>query len=169
MTAEAGQSPDDGFAISPYILMDATLLSELDNVDLNEIVPSVEKQPYSAPYGDKIIGLSLELLKLYDQNKNAEILDICLELLSFVGKDPDIPKEIITINCLQTEKRRRALTAEEKKYLFTLKKSEGNISYQFAASILLESFQEADLIYEQMSEEERKLFDGYPIENLWKN
>ena len=105
----------------------------------------------------------------YDQNKNAEILDICLELLSFVGKDPDIPKEIITINCLQTEKRRRALTAEEKKYLFTLKKSEGNISYQFAASILLESFQEADLIYEQMGEEERKLFDGYPIENLWKN
>ena len=169
MTTEAGQSPDDGFAISPYILMDATLLSELDNVDLNEIVPSVEKQPYSAPYGDKIIGLSLELLKLYDQNKNAEILDICLELLSFVGKDPDIPKEIITINCLQTEKRRRALTAEEKKYLFTLKKSEGNISYQFAASILLESFQEADLIYEQMSEEERKPFDGYPIENLWKN
>ena len=45
MTAEADQSPDDGFAISPYILMDVTLLSELDNVDLNEIVRSVEKQP----------------------------------------------------------------------------------------------------------------------------
>ena len=65
--------------------MDVALLSELDNVDLDEIVQSVEKQPYSTPYGDRIINLTLELLKLYDQNKNAKILDICLQLLSFVG------------------------------------------------------------------------------------
>ena len=168
MTTEKGQSSDDGFAISPYILMNATLLSEIDNVDLNEIVPSVEKQPYSAPYGDRIISLSLELLQLYDQNKNSEILDICLELLSFVEKDPDTTKEIITINCLQIEKRRRALSAEEKKYLFSLKRPGVILPYQFAASILLESFQEADLIYEQMSEGERKLFDGFPIEKKKK-
>lgn len=169
MTNEKGESPDDGFSISPYILMDVALLSELDNVDLDEIVQSVEKQPYSTPYGDRIINLTLELLKLYDQNKNAKILDICLQLLSFVGEHHDAPEEVIAINRLQIEKRRRALSAKEKEYLLTLKRSEESLPYQFAASVLLESFQEADLIYEQMSEDERKLFDGFPIENLWKN
>lgn len=168
MTAEAGQSPDDGFAISPYILMNAALLSELDNVDLNEIVQSVEKQPYSAPYGDRIINLALELLKLYDQNKKTEILDICLQLFSFVGEHRDTPKELTAINCLQIEKRRRVLSKEEKEYLLTLKKPEVTLPYQFAASILLESFQEADLIYEQMTDDEKRMIDGYPIEHLWK-
>lgn len=169
MTDEAGQSPNDGFAISPYILMDATLLSELDNVDLNEIVQSVEKQSYSTPYGDRIINLTLELLKLYDQSKNLKILDVCLQLLSFVGEHRDTPKELIAINRLQIEKRRRVLSTEEKEYLLTLKRPEVILPYQFAASILLESFQEADLIYERMNENERKLFDGFPIENLWRN
>ena len=169
MTAEADQSPDDGFAISPYILMDVTLLSELDNVDLNEIVRSVEKQPYSTPYGDRIINLTLELLKLYDQNKSTEVLDICLNLLSFVEQHHDIPEEVIIVNRLQIEKRRRALSAEEKEYLFMLKRPSIVLPYQLAASILLESFQEAELIYEQMSEDERKLFDRFPIKNLWRN
>lgn len=169
MTDEAGQSPNDGFAISPYILMDATLLSELDNVDLNEIVQSVEKQSYSTPYGDRIINLTLELLKLYDQSKNLKILDVCLQLLSFVGEHRDTPKELIAINRLQIEKRRRVLSTEEKEYLLTLKRPEVILPYQFAASILLESFQEADLIYERMNENEKKLFDGFPIENLWRN
>ena len=43
------------------------------------------------------------------------------------------------------------------------------LPYQLAASILLESFQEAELIYKQMSEDERKLFDRFPIKNLWRN
>ncbi len=169
MTAEADQSPDDGFAISPYILMDVTLLSELDNVDLNEIVRSVEKQPYSTPYGDRIINLTLELLKLYDQNKSTDVLDICLNLLYFVEQHHDIPEEVIIVNRLQIEKRRRALSAEEKEYLFMLKRPSIVLPYQLAASILLESFQEAELIYEQMSEDERKLFDRFPIKNLWRN
>jgi len=169
MTAEADQSPDDGFAISPYILMDITLLSELDNVDLNEIVRSVEKQPYSTLYGDRIINLTLELLKLYDQTKSTEVLDICLNLLSFVEQHHDIPEEVIIVNRLQIEKRRRALSAEEKEYLFMLERPGIVLPYQLAASILLESFQEAELIYKQMSEDERKLFDRFPIKNLWRN
>lgn len=169
ITTEKDQSPDDGFAISPYVLMDAALLSQIDNVDLDGIVQSVEKQAYSAPYGDRIIGLVLELLKLYDQNSCAKILDVCLKLLSFVEKHHDIPEEVIMINRLQIEKRRRALLAEERKYLFSLKRSGVILPYQFAASILLESFQEADLIYEQMTDDERRMFDGYPIESLWKN
>ena len=136
-------------------------------------IPAQVKGPhvrsYSTPYGDRIINLTLELLKLYDQSKNLKILDVCLQLLSFVGEHRDTPKELIAINRLQIEKRRRVLSTEEKEYLLTLKRPEVILPYQFAASILLESFQEADLIYERMNENERKLFDGFPIENLWRN
>lgn len=123
---------------------------------------------YSIKYAS-IINLTLELLKLYDQTKSTEVLDICLNLLSFVEQHHDIPEEVIIVNRLQIEKRRRALSAEEKEYLFMLERPGIVLPYQLAASILLESFQEAELIYKQMSEDERKLFDRFPIKNLWRN
>lgn len=41
--------------------------------------------------------------------------------------------------------------------------------YQLAANILLESFYEAQLIYDQLCPEEKEVFASYPIMNLWKS
>ena len=76
-------------------------------------------------------------------------------------------EELCKINQLQTEKRRRRLTKEEIRYLVSLKQSGISLPYQLAANILLESFSEAQLVYDQLEEQERKEFDCYPIKNLW--
>ena len=137
-------------------------------VKLYSFSSSVTKQPYSAPYGRKIINLVLELLQLYDSVENIKLLEISIQLLNFVQKYNSIPAEIIELNRIQIEKRRRELTQTEKCYLLSLKAPETVSQYQLAASILLESFQEADLIYSQMSEQDQKIFDSFPITNLWK-
>ena len=71
------------------------------------------------------------------------------------------------INRLQTEKRRRRLTIGEKQYLMSMKLSGFPLQYQLAANILLESFQEAQMIYDLLPDDERKMFDTFPINNLW--
>ena len=72
------------------------------------------------------------------------------------------------INQIQIEKRRRNLSKEELKYLVSLKTSGIPIQYQLAANILLDSFQKATIIYDQLSEPEKQYFDAFPIKTLWK-
>lgn len=162
-------SPEHGTKVSPYVLMTAEQLETIDNVDLSEIVSSVQKQPYSAIYGEHIILLILELLKLYDKQKDATILDIVIQLLDFLSENDASQADLYQINRLQAEKRRRKLKPEEVLYLSSMKTKGIPAQYQLAANILLESFYEAQLIYEQLCPEEKEAFDSYPITNLWKN
>lgn len=139
------------------------------NVDLSEIVPSIQKQPYSTIYGEHIVLLILELLKLYDRRKDTTILDVVIQLLDFLSEKDFSQVDLYQINRLQTEKRRRKLNPEEIQYLSSMKSKGIPAQYQLAANILLESFYEAQLIYDQLCPEEKEVFASYPIMNLWKS
>lgn len=165
--SEKDTSLESGYKISPYVLMDANKFETIDNASLFEVVPSIQKQPYSTVYGDRIILLILELLKLYDRRKTDNILDVIVQLLDFLEENDSSQEELYQINRLQTEKRRRKLTKQEIQYLVTMKNSGIPLQYQLAANILLDSFQEAQLIYEKLDKSEQEIFDAYPIKNLW--
>ena len=162
-------SPEHGTRVSPYVLMTAEQLETIDNVDLSEIVPSIQKQPYSTIYGEHIVLLILELLKLYDRRKDTTILDVVIQLLDFLSEKDFSQVDLYQINRLQTEKRRRKLNPEEIQYLSSMKSKGIPAQYQLAANILLESFYEAQLIYDQLCPEEKEVFASYPIMNLWKS
>lgn len=162
-------SPEHGTKVSPYVLMTAEQLETIDNVDLSEIVSSIRQQPYSAIYGEHVVLLTLELLKLYDRRKDTTILDVVIQLLGFLSENDSAQADLYQINRLQTEKRRRKLNSEEIQYLSSMKNKGIPAQYQLAANILLESFYEAQLIYEQLCPEEKETFASYPIMNLWKS
>ena len=61
------------------------------------------------------------------------------------------------------------LNPEEIQYLSSMKSKGIPAQYQLAANILLESFYEAQLIYDQLCPEEKEVFASYPIMNLWKS
>ncbi len=123
----------------------------------------------SAVYGEHILFLILELLKLYDRRKDTTILDIVIQLLDFLSEKDASQVDLYQINRLQTEKRRRKLNPEEIQYLSSMKSKGIPAQYQLAANILLESFYEAQLIYDQLCPEEKEVFASYPIMNLWKS
>lgn len=166
---QKNDTPENGVRVSPYILMMASEMKLIDNFDLSEAVLSITAYPYSELYSERITNFVLELLRLYDDEttKDEKILDAIIQLLSFLQKHDSSQGELYKINRLQTEKRRRKLTTDEQRYLLSLKKAGIPLQYQLAASILLESFQEASLIYDQMDKEEKSLFDTYPIKHLW--
>ena len=164
---ENGTHPEQGKKVSPYVLMTADSVELFDNINLLDIAESVRKYPYSDLYGEKIVCLVLELLKYYDEKGNINILDIVIQLIDFLQRNDIKQPDLHVINRIQTEKRRRPLTKEEVQYLVSLKVEGVPHQYQLAANILLESFREAQLIYEQLDQNEREMFDAYPIKNLW--
>lgn len=96
------------------------------------------------------------------------ILDIVIQLIDFLQKNDKSQDELYEINRLQTEKRRRKLTEDEIHYLISIKQSGIPLQYQLAANVLLGSFQEAQMIYEILPDDERQTFDAFPIRALWK-
>lgn len=166
--ARNGTPIEDGCIISPYVMITANTLNTVDNIDLEEIVPSIKKFPYNRIYGEKIVLLILELLKFFDTNNSPVILDIIVQIIDFLQENDKTQDELCQINRLQTEKRRRKLTREEIHYLVSMKQPGIPLQYQLAANILLESFQEAQIVYEMLPDDERKIFDTFPINNLWE-
>lgn len=161
--------PSEGVPISPYVILQADEFESVDNIDFDEIVSSIRKFPYTEIYGAKITLFILELLKYYDskETKNPNILVIVEQLLDFLQKNEKGNKELYQINYLQTAKRQRPLTKEEIQRLMSLKTVGIPLQFQLAACILLDSFYEAQILYEQLNAQERKEFDGYPICNIW--
>lgn len=164
-----GQDPATVNAtVSPYIAADAETFEMFDNADIGQIVTSIKKHPYSEEYGDRITNLVLELLKYFDAHESADILDVVVQLLEYEQENDSSQKETYHINRLQTEKRRRKLTKDEMQYLSSLKSPGIPLVFQLAANILLESFHEAQIVYDQLEEDERTQFDNFPIAHLWQ-
>jgi len=165
--AKKGDSPENGFAISPYLLMKSSSFIELDNADLSLVAESVIKCPFSEAYTEYALNLVLELIRLFDNTDDRQALDVATQILNHLMQHDKSQEDLYTINQIQIEKRRRTLSKEEVKYLVSLKAQGIPIQYQLAANILLDSFQEAAIIYDQLSDEEKQFFDAFPIRTLW--
>lgn len=156
---------------SIYVMFSHNALSTIDNMDLGIIEESILNTPLSQLYQNRIIIFILELLKFYDRQneKDFDILDAVINLSTYIKNHSNDMDTQITceLNSLQANKRRRVLTFDENSYLIELK-SYSKIPYTcLAASILLESFKEAEYIYSKFSQKEISDFQTYPITNLW--
>ncbi|HAP14615.1 MAG TPA: hypothetical protein DCR07_00710 [Lactococcus sp.] len=166
--AKEGDSPENGFAISPYLLMKSSSFIELDNADLSLVAESVIECPFSEAYAEYSLNLALELIRLFDETGNNQALDVATQIINHLKKYDGQQEDLYRINQIQIEKRRRNLSKEEIKYLVSLKAPGIPIQYQLAATILLDSFQEAAIVYDQLNDREKQFFDAFPIRNLWK-
>lgn len=166
---ESGKPFEDSVPISPYVLMDCEDLQSIDNIDFDNIVNSIRKFPYSAIYGEKAVLFVLELLKYYDLSfpKEMTTLEIANGILDFLSENNRDGENLYQINRFQIIKRQRPLNYDEVQYLVLIKDSGISPQFQLATNILLESFQEATLIYSKLSKTEQQVFDEFPITHLW--
>lgn len=166
---ESGKPFEESVPISPYVLMDCQDLQSIDNIDFNNVVNSIQEFPYSTIYGEKSILFVLELLKYYDSSslKEIAVLEITKDILDFLLENNPDGEYLYQINRFQIFKRQRPLNSDEIQYLVLMKESGVSTQFQLAITILLESFQEATLIYSKLSETEKQEFNKFPIMHLW--
>ena len=165
---EHGEPIERGKPVSAYLKLSDPALPDVDNVDFHKVIKSIRKFAFFPLYGEQVTFLILKLLKLFDLNGDNIFMDTAIELLDYLREN--VPHDnSYRINRIQAEKRRRKLTKEELSYLRTLKADGMPTQFQLAASILLESYQEAQLLYDELPDSERELFDEYPIMHLWEN
>lgn len=156
-------------ALSVYSYLKKEDFLTVSNINYLRIIESIIHAPKSKLQDELANILVLEMLKAYDEQKekDLEILNSAQKIMMWLLERATIDLEILTVNKFQILKRMRPLLSDELQEISKIKYNTTDETILTAVSILLDSFVEAKLHYDRISEERRKEFDGYPITNLW--
>lgn len=147
-----------------------------DIIDRESVKTDKEKLSCSEEEEHIFVNMLLSWLKVYDRNNNKALLDILVEVSEALYSK--IPLGYIYINYLQTIRRRRRLQDNEIHELEKWKKeyeSGGNHKCELVAiALLLEERHTYERLYGELSEDEKRSINEYPITkikeiNKWAN
>lgn len=121
----------------------------------------------------KANGVLLELLVFYDteEQKQKEILDAAFTIAEYilVNENNLQDKEIAFLNVMQIKKRLQIITAEDiNKLDAIIVDGKGSEEVLIGALIICEKYKEAVPLFEQLSEERKRIFTQLPIYRLWE-
>lgn len=160
------------FMLSPYFeILNKKRLLDIDNIDLDKVYDSIILLRTSDDYDEHINLYVLDLIGAYDINQRKEFLCLAEKLINYILKctKDRRTKDIYKINKIQIKKRIKKLSSVDKNYLFNLKTRAEELEFILCANILLESFEEAELVFKKLKKENQEKFAEYPIYGLWKN
>ena len=154
--------------VSPYMKLKKDDFMKVSNLNYPRILESIINSPKSKYQNEFANLLVLEMLKAYDQQKykNVKLLKSSKDIMQWLSSQETLDSEILTLNRLQIVKRMRKLTSKELREIYVIKHNTIDVAILVGTSILLESFIEAKLYYDRLSEENRNEFNAYPIANL---
>ena len=149
---------------SQYSVMKADDFLTVDNLCLQSVVDGfkrMEPQQFIVENGNVIM---LEMLKAYDKEPNAELLDAIKQMYAWLETTSQfLTDEVMLINRLQIVRRERELTFAEKQELSKVATSSEDIAYKIGAFILLNEQDEAERLLNEMPQEEKDEFMSFPI------
>lgn len=149
---------------SQYSVMKADDFLTVDNLRLQSVVDGfkrMEPQQFIVENGNVIM---LEMLKAYDQEPNAELLDAIKQMYAWLETVKQfLTDEIMLINKLQIVRRERELTFIEKQELSKVASTSEDIAYRIGAFVLLNEQDEAERLLNEMPQEEKDEFMSFPI------
>ena len=111
--------------------------------------------------------LVLELLDAYDLSKNVEFLESAIYISKWLCENENVPA--YSLNYLQAVKRSRILRNEENLLLVNIRNTAETDEIALGACILLESYIEAEQVWNKLPSENQKTFANFPIYRLWKH
>lgn len=164
---------EDDILLSPYMFfLKKNRLLKVDNINFFKVYQSIINLRKSEEYDSYINMYALELIAAYDIGKNPQLLELATQLLNFLidKSEKEDSLAIYKINLLQVKKRYKKLSSKDKKDLLQLKnKFTDDLELVLCCNILLESFEEANIIFHDLSRKQQQFFIEYPIYNLWKH
>lgn len=151
---ESCDNIDFGGMIAAYnaLQKDSHLVYEMANVDVLEMIKAADRLTLDKPKAQQLLDAAMRLAKWLEE------------------KDSDSEFHYAYIlNQLQIRKRRGDLSADDKKVLNGLLIDTSVLPFVKAgAALLLENKDMFEVLYAQIPDEEKEIFDKFPI-NKWRN
>ena len=154
---------------SPYFILNFKEILQFSNFNAEIVFNSLNVIQNLKDQSEHINRFMLELLKAYDQNiKRIDILDLAERINNLlIQNESSVTNDL---NKFQIIKRKRTLNQDERNKLIDLRNNleKADFFNQCGIAILLENKTDYDYYYNMLDEENKKLFDTFPIKTLLK-
>lgn len=155
------------FPTSKYTILMAEDFATISNLNFGIIVDELIQTNNSGHISRTIFTL-LEMLKAYDITKNQALLEEAIRLADWLKQTDET--DISLINLLQCHYRKRELNEEEENVLEDMiARNREDKQICAAAYILLGKSKRARSIIDILSDEQKKVFEDYPIYAMIKD
>ncbi len=149
-------------------------LATLINIDYDNFIKAYEDAArFNRAISEQSNQDVLCLINAYDnaENKDERLLEYALKLTDWISNLPETDEVsfVYRLNKMQILKRMGAITEQERSELLDISESNIPAFGKWAANLLLEDYDRANLYWGKMSEEERKIYKNYPIFLFHKN
>lgn len=160
---------EDAYIVSNFLRTPPDLLANLLSYDYESMYEQLDRTVYNEYIADDLNGMALNLIAAYDICKNKKMLDVAAEVLNKLSVTfPDVV--IYPISLCQIEVRRDGYLSEESlkklKELNTVaalipapdNDEQTNVRrvFYYCAAVVKGDIEEADLLYSQLSDAEKK-------------
>lgn len=136
----------------------------LDNLNLQMILYDYQHLEMYAGLHELANATMLEMLKAYDKQPSAELLEAAKEMCTWLASYPEFTSnEVVTINSLQITLRERPLTFEEKSKLYSIITATDDVFFKIGAFLLLDEQAEAAKLLVTLDSEALGKFKEFPI------
>lgn len=157
------------FKQSKFVGFETSILTSANIVNkYNDLISTLKQFEQNSTNEDILNSFELDLIKVYDKQKDQRILDFAQKINEFLmniqGKN-----DVNIINYYQIEYRKRNLTQEEMQELVLLKNSTNRNMLKVGICILLNYKLEYEMLYNNVSDETKQFFNTLPIYNLIEN
>ena len=134
-----------------------------DDINIEEMKKVIKESDLKKEEYNLLNLQVLEILKAYDLNKNAKLLEYAEWLVTIlIEKDKD-SYEVYYINYCQILKRNGKLTEAEMVELIKIKENTNNLEVKLWCNVLLENKIEANILLKSFDEKSIELLKKYPI------
>jgi len=164
---------DKYIAIPPAAILSVEEFNSVSNIDYSDIISSFKfysaNQPELLEYANLTM---LNMLLAYDESSKEQLLKSSKGLANWLMETykSEQDKMIGMINCFQIAKRERILTDNEKNDLYgIIENPNSNMMFKIAAYLLLDNTTKAREHYNRLNNEDKQLFDTYPLNRFWNN
>jgi hypothetical protein len=154
--------------VSPYKLFTTANYTCLSEKGYNEVYDSVMKYFSCTRQYNESLLIVLEMIKAFDITSDNYALNTAEKIIDNLINIGHLP-DIMLINKLQINKRKRMLDDNERNKLIDLKYRTDNEMLRISAEILLDNFNDAEHLLSNLSDDDLLAFRSFPIYNLLNN
>ena len=154
---------DKEYIMPIFTYQSVEVLSNLYSYKYDVFYRQIDESDINPFTSAALLECVLKMISVFDANDDSHFLDLADDLLSKIQEY--LESEFVLLNRMQIKKRREKLSEEDITAIQNIDHPDSRI--QFGKTVLLEDKKSASEFYNLFSDEDRKIYQEYPIYKLY--